>query len=143
MNNEADWLNELAQLHETDKAAQAAKEAQRQQAAQAQQEALNLVQNSRAHELLRQVQRAFLKGEGMIMFLEKSAEFEQALVLAWDGPISAAQKPKKMSKNTTRIIVGVRGKTLWVNGKEVSKPSMATLKQALLAECRAIQKSQA
>ncbi|GAB4461398.1 MAG: hypothetical protein Kow0031_40530 [Anaerolineae bacterium] len=130
------WLAQLRQLHD-DRARREAEAAQQQQQAQrelAQQDAITvLLRESRAHELLRQVQKALLDGGGTLTLYDKARTFDKAIVLAWQGPISDARRPAPNSAEPVYyILVGVRQGQLWVNRQPVKTPTPAALKAALL-----------
>lgn len=130
-----DWLDELRQLHESDKA--------RQQAAaepldlsilsaQLNQQAADLLRQVDAHNLLRQVQKALLNGKGIIDIFEHTNRYERAISLAWQGPISAARKPNaKDPEDYLYILIGVYQGKLYVNDEEVSPVTPEALKIAL------------
>jgi hypothetical protein len=132
------WLDQLRQLHDADKAERQSKTEVQEQAEQQEKErqdlALALLQTSRAHELLRRLQKALLDGQGTLDVYEKSDNYDRAIVLAWQGPISAARRPTpKDSEDYRYILVGAREGRLLVNGDEVSPPTPNALKAALLA----------
>src|SRR5512136_1964255 len=86
-----DWLNQIRRLYDEDKLKLQYEEEQRQM--QARQAVDELLSRSKAHELLRQVQKALLNGAGVLKVLNKTGEYDQAVVLMWHGPISAARRP--------------------------------------------------
>ncbi|MBP7998537.1 MAG: hypothetical protein KA314_15875 [Chloroflexi bacterium] len=131
-----EWLKELEKLHEADKAVQDAAAAQVQLAEQRKQRAAQLMQDCRAHELLRQVQKALLGGKGVLRFYTNSGGYDQAVALLWQGPISQAEKPVKDEKADGLLLVGTREGQLWVNEMPVAAPTAPALKQALLEACR-------
>lgn len=136
-----DWLNQLQQLHdadkakrqaETDKKSQQKKEEQRQQ-----QQAIKLLRQSQAHELLRQVQKVLLDGSGTLNISNQVGNFERVITLSWQGSISEARRPSPETEdNVSYIMVGVRQGKLWVNDKRVSPPKPEALKTALLDACK-------
>lgn len=130
------WLAELERLRAEDKAVQDAAAAQARLVEQQQQKAAQLMQDSHAHELLRQVQKALLAGKGVLRFYTHSGGYDQAVALLWQGPISQAEKPVKDDKAEGLILVGTREGQLWVNEVKVPEPTAQALKQALLQTCR-------
>jgi hypothetical protein len=129
-----DWLNQIRRLYDEDKLKLQHEEEQRQmQARRAVDELLN---RSKAHELLRQVQKALLNGAGILKVLDKTKEYDRAVVLMWHGPISAARRPDIAGEDYSYILVGVRQGKLWVNGKPISEPSPEALKVGLLEACK-------
>ena len=143
-----DWLTQLEQLHNADKAKQDAEaEEQAQQEKQTKQDqAIELLRNSKAHELLRQVQRALLDGKGVLDVFEQKGKYDRAIVLAWQGPISNAHRPDPEDPADYHyILVGVHQNELWVNGKNVKDATPETLQIELLEAAKnpAIQKRKA
>jgi hypothetical protein len=132
-----DWLAQLSQLHEEDKAkrqanAQAEAQKKRQKDARKNQ-AGELLRQSRAYELLRQVQKALLGGQGLLDILEATDEIDRAITLIWQGPISNARKPDpEDSEAYYHISVEVKEGKLWVNGKSLALATPTALKAALL-----------
>lgn len=135
------WLAQLRQLHDEDKARRDAEATQQQQQAQkelAEQDTITtLLRESRAHELLRQVQKALLDGNGTLSVYDKARTFDKAIVLAWQGPISDARRPTPDSSDPVfYILVGVRQGQLWVNQQPIKTPTPNALKAALLAAAK-------
>jgi len=129
-----DWAAQLRQLYEADKAKREAvvekEEISRQQK---QDQVIALLQNSRAHELLRVVQKNLLDGKGALSVYEKPRKYDRAIVLAWQGPISKAQRPNpKSPENYNYILVGVQNGKLWVNNQAINTPTPDILQAALL-----------
>ena len=136
-----DWLEELRQLHEADKAkhqAEAAARQQQQKKKKAQRDkAIDLLRQSQAHELLRQVQKTLLAGQGTLDILDQASDYERVITLVWQGPISAAQRPNPTDpEEYNYVLVGVRQGQLWVNGKQVPSATPEALKVALLRACK-------
>ena len=136
-----DWIEELRQLHEADKAkhqAEAKTEDQQQHKKKAQRDkAIDLLRQSQAHELLRQVQRTLLAGQGTLDILDQASDYERVITLVWQGPISTAQRPNPEDPAAYNyVLVGVRQGKLWVNGKRVSSATPEALKAALLRACK-------
>lgn len=136
-----DWLDELRQLHEADKAKHQAeaesKNQQEQQKKTQRDKAIALLRQSQAHELLRQVQRTLLAGQGTLDILDGASDYERVITLVWQGPISAARRPNPGDpEEYNYVLVGVRRDMLWVNGKRVSSATPEALKAALLKACK-------
>ncbi|GAB4434178.1 MAG: hypothetical protein Fur0044_31600 [Anaerolineae bacterium] len=140
-----DWLNQLKQLHDEDKLRlQGEQEQEQERQAQARRHiAVKLLGQSKAHELLRQVQKALLNGGGILKVLDQSEEYDQAIVLMWQGSISAARKPDKANEDYSYILVGVRDNKMWVNGTVIAKPTPEVLKINLLEACKKPRRSRA
>jgi hypothetical protein len=132
-----DWLNQLRQLHDADKArleAEAHKtEASQQQALARLDEAVTLLRHVKAHELLRQVQKALLDGKGTLGLHQNPKDYDRAIVLAWTGSIGDAKRPNlKSSEPYHYIMVAARDGKLWINDMALSVPTSAAMKKALL-----------
>ncbi|MCL4868567.1 MAG: hypothetical protein KJ063_06355 [Anaerolineae bacterium] len=131
-----EWLAELEQLHQTDKKIQEAAAAQAQSAELRQQQATQLMQDTRAHELLRQVQKTLLASQGVLRFYTNAGGYDQAVALLWQGPVSQAQKPVKDELADGVILIGTREGQMWVNEEPLPEPTPQSLKQVLLLTCR-------
>lgn len=132
-----DWLDELHQLRDQDKASQQAAieplDLSVLAAKHAAQQAADLLRQTNAHNLLRQVQKALLDGKGVLDVFEKSDRYERAISLSWQGSISAARKPDPKNPEAYQyILIGVREGKLYVNDKEVPLPTSEALKKALV-----------
>lgn len=130
-----DWLAELRQMHEADKAKREAEEAQAVQAQAQQSEASRILRQSQAHRLLRDLQKALLGGGGALEISDKTAAYgyEWALLLIWQGPISAARRPNPNDPEPYNyILVGTTEGDLYVNHKKLPATTPNTLKAALL-----------
>jgi hypothetical protein len=130
-----DWLEELHQLREQDKASRQAEEQLDLSVLPAQQErqAADLLRQADAHNLLRRVQKALLGGKGVIDFLDQKSHYDRVMTLMWQGPISAARNPDPEDPEAYQyILIGVRQSKLYVNGKEVTPVTPEALKVALV-----------
>lgn len=127
-----EWLDELKELHEKDKAEQRPKHQEMKQPDKLQQ-AEAILRQSTAHQLLRQVQKVLLKGKGVLEIYEGASQYDRAIALIWQGPISDARKPNPNDSEDYRyILVGVRDGEVWVNGKSLPAAAPKALKVALL-----------
>ncbi len=132
-----DWLQQLRQLREDDLARHPARLEAEEQAPSPQRQASDLLRQARAHELLRQVQKTLLDGQGLLDIFERKGQYDRVLTLVWQGPISAARKPDPDDPaGYSYILVGVRNGRLWVNGKALPEASPAALKAALVLAAR-------
>lgn len=136
-----DWLDELHQLHEQDKASQQADIEQLDlsilASKQAAQQAVDLLRQTNAHNLLRQMQKALLEGKGVLDVFGKSDRYDRAISLSWQGSISAARKPDPKNPEAYQfILIGVREGKLYVNDKEVAPTTPEVLKKALVAAAK-------
>lgn len=128
-----EWLEQLHQLHEADKAKRQAETKPEEQQNLEPDQASELLRQSKAHELLRQVQKVLLDGEGTLDIFDRAGDYERAITLVWQGPISAARKPDPDDPEVYNyILVGVRQGKLWVNGKRLASATPEKLKAALL-----------
>lgn len=131
-----DWLNQLRQLRERDKASrQPVEEAVDLSVLLAQrvQQAADLLRQADALNLLRQVQKALLDGKGILDVFSQTQRYDRAISLAWQGPISEARKPDPKSTEPYQyILIGVKEDKLYINDKEVAAASPEVLKEALL-----------
>lgn len=130
-----DWLDELNTLREADKAKQAAqaKPQPLEQIVQNRQEqAARTLKKCEAHKLLRRVQNVLLGGKGLID-LGQSGDYDQAMSLIWQGPISEARAPRANDPvELQSIVIGAKGNELYVNGQQVSSVTPEALKPALV-----------
>ena len=134
---DSEWLNQLRHLREADRLKQPSAEEQKEQIQTEQRQASELLRRSRAHELLRQVQKALLGGQGLLDIFERKGQYDRVLTLVWQGPISAARKPDPDDPaQYNYILVGIRQGKLWVNGKSLPEATPEALKAALLEACK-------
>jgi hypothetical protein len=136
-----DWLRQLRQLHEADKArieAEAHKiEASQQQEQARLEKAVVLLRSVRAHELLRQVQKALLDGKGTLGLHEHPRDYDRAIVLAWTGSVGNAKRPDfKSAEPYYYIMVAVRDEKLWINDQVLPVPNAEAMRRALLEAAR-------
>ena len=87
-----DWLDQLNQIREADKAKHQPK-TEAELAPPPQNLAVELLRQIKAHELLRQVQRALLGGQGTLDTFDRAQDYDRLLALVWQGPISEARRP--------------------------------------------------
>jgi len=130
-----DWLGQIRQLHEDDKL-KLQREQEQKQAQSRQEAATELLRQCKAHELLRQAQRALLNGAGVLNVFEQTEEYDQTLILMWQGNLSAARKPDNVNEDYNYILIGVRRNKVWVNGKAISEVTPEALKVGLLEACK-------
>ncbi len=125
-----DWLEQLRQLHEADKASHQAKQKKKQvQRSQAS----DLLRQSEAHKLLREVQKVLLGGEGTLDIFDRAGDYERVISLVWQGPISAARKPNPDDPEPYNyILIGVKEGKIWVNGRKLPAATPEILKAALV-----------
>lgn len=127
------WLDELYQLHEEDKAKQQEKNLDLSVLEKDRPTSTGILRHSNALNLLRRVQKALLNGKGIIEVLDHNNEYDHALTLIWQGPISAARKPDPDGPEEHKfILIGAKDARLYVNGKEVMPPHPENLKASLV-----------
>lgn len=127
-----EWLDQLRQIREADKAKHQVK-AEPVLKQDKRNEAGELLRQSRAHSLLRQVQKVLLDGQGQIEIVENVGAYELGLILTWQGPISAARRPNiNTADDYQYILIGVKQGKVWVNDKPLAKITPQMLKTALL-----------
>jgi hypothetical protein len=131
MNSEDEWLAQLRQVYEADRARQQA-EREREAYDEAQVTAEQLLQQCKAHGLVRQVQKTLLDGGGQLHFYQDVGGYEQAIVLMWAGPISDARKPAKIADVDASIIVGANDGGVFVNDEKLADVSPDGLRRRLL-----------
>ena len=132
-----DWLNQLNQIREDDKAKRQQAQAETEPLTLPQNQAVDLLRQIKAHELLRQVQRALLGGQGTLDVFDQAHDYDRLLALVWQGPISEARRPDPNDPELySYILVGVRQGKVWVNSKRLPEATPEALKQALLAACK-------
>jgi len=132
------WLDELYQMHDEDKAKQQTSEKI---------DPLNLnvlsknrvelaaavLRNVNAHNLIRRLQSALLGGKGIIDISDNQDDYDRVITLAWQGPISNARKPNLEGPTKYQYIaIGARGEKLYVNDQEVTPLTPEALKSALV-----------
>lgn len=129
-----DWLDELNELREADKARREA-EAKAQPldlSVLRREQATLTLRKCEAHKLLRRVQGVLLAGKGLID-IEHTGEYDRAIALLWQGPISEARLPRADDPDEVyAIIIGAKGDKLFVNGRQVSPVTPEALKPALV-----------
>ncbi len=132
------WLDELYQMHNEDKAKQQASEKtdpldlsvlskNRVELAAA------VLRSVNALNLVRRLQSALLGGKGIIDTSDSRDDYDRVITLVWQGPISNARKPNPEDPTEYQYIsIGVRGKKLYVNDQEVTSLTPEALKSALV-----------
>lgn len=131
-----DWLDQLNQIREEDKAKWQVKP-EAEPPPPPPNLAVELLQQVKAHELLRQVQKALLGSQGTLDVFDRGQDYERLLALVWQGPISEARRPDPDDPELySYILVGVRKGQVWVNNKRLPEATPEALKQALLAACK-------
>jgi hypothetical protein len=132
-----EWTSQIRQIYEMDKARREAQQSS-EVAPDPQIIASQLLQECRAHELMRQLQKALLDGRGKLQFYEKVGGYEQAVALMWAGPISDASQPADIQDVDAAIIVGANTEGLFVNDSRLPEHSPEALKQRLLELARGL-----
>jgi hypothetical protein len=130
------WLEQIRQLHEADKLRLQAEQAREKRAQAEPGAAAKLLSQTQAHLLMRQVQSVLLNGGGRLEIVEQPEDYDRAIVLMWQGPISAARRPDQAGEDYSYILVAVRQNKVWVNGKAIAATTPEALKAGLLAACK-------
>jgi hypothetical protein len=128
------WLQQIRQLYEADKLRLEAEQVREQRTQP--EAAAKLLSQTQAHLLMRQVQRALLNGGGRLEIVEHPEDYDRAIVLMWQGPISAARGPDRAGEDYSYILVAVRQNKVWVNGQAISAATPEALKVALVRACK-------
>jgi hypothetical protein len=129
-----DWLTELQKLREEDEAKrQAELDELDLSVISRQNQAAQILRDSDAHNLLRKVQKVLLNGKGIIDIFDRTKQYDRAIALIWQGPISDARIPKPDDPDEYHyILVGAKGDNLYVNGRRLKDTTPETLKPALV-----------
>jgi hypothetical protein len=131
-----DWLAQLRQLHEADKATREAARPPLPEPLPPNQ-AAELLSQLQAHQLLRQAQKALLSGQGTLDIFDRAGDYDRVITLVWQGPISAARKPNPNDPEPYNyILVGVRQDKIYVNSKPLPAVTPEALKAALVEASR-------
>ena len=91
-----------------------------------------LLKEVKAFELLRDIREVLLDRVGVIELFEDASGYDLVMALMWDGPLTAPKPPQAHSKNRHHIFVGVKGKSLYVNGQPLKPLTEEALQKALL-----------
>lgn len=129
-----EWLTELYRLREADAARRQAEGGEVDLTPlNRQNQAAELLRRCQAHNLLRQVQKALLNGKGIIDIFDRTGQYDRAIALVWQGPISKARVPRSDDPEDYHyILVGARGDKLYVNGRQLKAATPEQLKTALV-----------
>ncbi|MCB0209052.1 MAG: hypothetical protein KDJ52_06975 [Anaerolineae bacterium] len=128
------WLDDLEQLRRADEIKRAkSTPATNTSASKAHEEATEALKQSQAHNLLRQVRKVLLHNNGTIDIFEESDKYDRVISLIWQGPISNARRPDPRDPaDFNYIMIGAKGKQLYVNNRPLRQISPEALKAALL-----------
>lgn len=98
-----------------------------------QNQAARLLSMCDAHNLLRRVQGILLAGKGTIDIFDRAKEYDRAIALVWQGPVSQARIPNPQNPEPYQyILVGATSKKVFVNGRELDFITPEALKRALV-----------
>lgn len=128
------WLDDLEQLRRADEIKQAKSVSPPSHpSVTTHEEAAVALRQSQAHKLLRQVRSVLLQDNGTIDIFDESDKYDRVISLVWQGPISNARRPDSNDPaDFSYIMIGAKGKRLYVNHKPLKKTSPEALKAALL-----------
>ena len=129
-----DWLDELRKVREEDQArVEAEIDELNLQVLDRKNQAIEVLRQSDAHNLLRKVQKVLLDGKGVIDIFDRTKQYDRALALIWQGPIAQARRPRTEDPDDYHyILVGAKGDQLFVNGKLLKSATPDMLKSALV-----------
>jgi hypothetical protein len=129
-----DWLEELQKLRAEDEARQQALEEPADMSViNSQIQAGQALRQCDAHNLLRKVQKALLGGKGIIDIFDTTQQYDRAIALIWQGPISNARLPRPEDPDDyLYILVGAKGDQVYVNHRRLKNVTPEALKAALL-----------
>lgn len=131
-----DWLGELDNIRKEDE--------QRQESVQLdlsvlgnQSDATKLLKQVDAHNVLRRANAVLLKNKGRIDFFDQAKQYDHCVGLVWQGPVSKARPPSPDDPTPFYyILVGVKRKTVYVNGKALQINTPEALKAALVGAAK-------
>ncbi|MCB0190886.1 MAG: hypothetical protein KDJ65_02980 [Anaerolineae bacterium] len=128
------WLDALEQLRRADEIKQVKSiSSHASSSSHLHEEAAAALKQSEAHKLLRQVRKVLLRDNGTIDIFDESDKYDRVISLVWQGTISKARRPDREDPaDFNYIMIGAKGKHLYVNNKPLKKASPEALKAALL-----------
>ena len=129
-----DWLDELQKLREEDEVRQRTQvEALDTSVLNRQNQAGQALRQCDAHNLLRKVQKVLLGGKGVIDIFDTTQQYDRAIALIWQGPISNTRLPRPEDPDDyLYILVGAKGDKVYVNHRRLKNVTPEALKAALL-----------
>ena len=129
-----DWLEELQKLRAEDEARQQVQEEPVDMSViNRQNRAGQALRQCDAHNLLRKVQKVLLGGKGIIDIFDTTQQYDRAIALIWQGPISNARLPRPDDPDDyLYILVGAKGDQVYVNHRRLKNITPEGLKAALL-----------
>ncbi len=136
------WLDALIEIRQDDKAqheAEAKEETSELDLSVIgkQNQATRLLSMCDAHKLLRRVQSLLLDGKGMIDVFDRTNDYERAIALVWQGPVSQARIPNPQDPEPYQyILVGATSRKVYVNKRELEFSTPEALKEALVWAAR-------
>ena len=132
---QGDWLDTLIEIRQQDKAkheSQAKAGNLDLSVISQQNQAASLLRICDAHRLLRRVQSVLLEGKGIIDVFDRTTEYEQAIALVWQGPVSKARIPNPQDPEPYQyILVGATSSKVYVNNRVLEFITPEALKEAL------------
>ena len=133
ISSEEDWLAELRKLHTVDQ------RKRRHTAGKAEEirPQADLLKQAKAYPLMRQVQKNFLNGGGLLDASEGVGRYDRAVTLVWQGSVSEPRRPNpKDPSDYFYVQVGLRRGDLWVNNRRTPAKTMAELRHYILKACQ-------
>jgi hypothetical protein len=138
----SNWLDALMEIRQEDKAKHEAEvKAETSELDLSvigkQNQATRLLSMCDAHKLLRRVQSLLLNGKGMIDVFDRATDYERAIALVWQGPVSQARIPNPQDPEPYQyILVGATSRKVYVNKRELEFSTPEALKEALVWAAR-------
>lgn len=129
-----DWLDELRKIREEDQArVQAQTDELNLSMLNRKNQAIDVLRQSDAHNLLRRVQKVLLDGKGVIDIFDTTKQYDRAIALIWQGPIAQARLPRTEDPEEYHyILIGAKGDKLFVNDRLLESATPEMLKSALV-----------
>lgn len=135
---DTNWLDTLAKIRQNDKAEHESDTKANSLGLDLsvlgkQNQAARLLSICDAHNLLRRVQGVLLAGKGTVDIFDRTKEYERAIALVWQGPVSQACIPNPQNPEPYQyILVGATSSKIFVNGQELDFITPEALKRALV-----------
>jgi hypothetical protein len=137
----SDWLDDLNQIREDDKAkleeVNRTLDSSLLDKKNSQAKSIHLLAVCDAHNSLRKMNRVLLDGKGIIDIFDTSEKYDRVMTLVWQGPVSAARPPSQNdASDAFYIMVGAKDDKIFVNGKALKGTTPEALKAALVNAAR-------
>lgn len=128
----SDWLDQLNEIRE-DAAKQEEETRLDLSILKRGEQSINILRVVDAHNALRRVNQVLLGSKGLIDVFDKAKQYDFTMALVWQGGIANPRRPDPDDNSDfSYILVGTKGKKLFVNGRPVSSVTPEGLKAALV-----------